>query len=149
MNEWKKKCVGLQRTWVSKRTVDTNPPSPHASIVLMSVTSALPTIFIIIRIYDPSITRWPIGNAVRCPISILMLAHQVYWQWSNCDVFCRCLTISSALPRAFSLYSSLHAYFLPHPQSWNHTRVLLYCSSSFPQNGIVCSIMSAKYVQFI
>ncbi len=22
MNEWKKKCVGLQRTWVSKRTVD-------------------------------------------------------------------------------------------------------------------------------
>ncbi len=24
MNEWKKKCVGLQRTWVSKRTVYTN-----------------------------------------------------------------------------------------------------------------------------
>ncbi len=22
MNEWKKKCVGLQRTWVSKRTVE-------------------------------------------------------------------------------------------------------------------------------
>ncbi len=23
MNEWKKKCVGLQKTWVSKRTVYT------------------------------------------------------------------------------------------------------------------------------
>ncbi len=33
MNEWKKKCVGLQRTWVSKRTVKT--PNSWKNVVLM------------------------------------------------------------------------------------------------------------------
>ncbi len=31
MNEWKKKCVGLQRTWVSKRTVEY--PIPVSNLV--------------------------------------------------------------------------------------------------------------------
>ncbi len=40
MNEWKKKCVGLQRTWVSKRTVQRLPwnSTYHSFLCLLKKT---------------------------------------------------------------------------------------------------------------
>ncbi len=60
MNEWKKKCVGLQRTWVSKRTVLLKEPRPENTQLL----------------------RWSrLG-----PCSWLQVAHSNTLSWANYEI---------------------------------------------------------------
>ncbi len=86
MNEWKKKCVGLQRTWVSKRTVEL-----VVGLYLLNPQTWL----------DPLKAEWRVGQRVRAldktGMSVKLVCHV---RWPTCPCRQGCYQVISAPPAA-------------------------------------------------
>ncbi len=76
MNEWKKKCVGLQRTWLSKRTVEKTHTIclTEAGSHKISLVEAICWVFMIQTILAISLCLWLCTNlstlhCTRCALT--------------------------------------------------------------------------------
>ncbi len=149
MNEWKKKCVGLQRTWVSKRTVEL-----VVGFYLLNPQTRL----------DPQKAEWHVGQRLivygrlysrrvrtldKTGMSVMLVCHV---RWPTCPCRQGCYQAISAPPAAswsvLSAHGPLQFDVLLHDSVLNEKRVLKAKCQTWSTWILPSSVPTVKHFKY-